>query len=340
MELSKIKVKEIANITGTSLPLISRYFKDRDNTEVIRQNNRIQGITPDAAEKYLRKVGLGYFYRPAIILSANLCGGVGKTTSIYSLGASLRRITGKETPIVFVDGDSQGSFTSLVFGEPAENDEPLLIDFLENRVKIEDILTNIGNNVWFVKSNLNNVSIEKVLTKPQDIKKGMLRFYQAIFDKLGGNTKIFQDHTPQLSALFASSVCALSQLESSLLKSIIVPIRPDKFAINGAEKTLEEVSELMDVFSLDHNFDIHCFLSNKDKRVSTTEKATNIIKNKENIMKYWTFVFIRYSSEIPKTIISHPNASSIYSSGKKNKPAEDYQSLLQYIFSYKQDKDI
>ena len=330
--MAGIKVSEIAKITGYSIPLISRHFKKYDDAKVTRVNNRIVGISSEAAEEYLKNSGLTYFYRPAILLSANLCGGVGKTTSIYNLGACLRRITGRNTPIVYVDGDSQGSFTSIVFGQPADDKELILIDFLEGKASIDDILTEVKDNVWFVKSNLNQAWIDKVLSKPQEIKKGMLRFYESIFNKLGNDTKIFQDHTPQLSNLFASSVCALNQLDNSILKAILVPIRSDKFAIQGADYILKEIAELTETFSLTNTIDTHCFFSSIDKRVSTTAEALRIASSKESIMKNLSSVVIRYCSEITKTIMSSTN---VYSSGRNNNAAEDYQDLLQYIFSYK-----
>nr|WP_244924159.1 AAA family ATPase [Legionella beliardensis] len=110
------------------------------------------------------------------MLSANLCGGVGKTTGTHSLSASARRIIHRDDPIVVVDTDPQGSFTASMFGAPAEDNELILIDFLEGKTKIENILTEVGQNVWFIKSNLNQVYIDKVLSKPAEIKKGMLNF--------------------------------------------------------------------------------------------------------------------------------------------------------------------
>jgi cellulose biosynthesis protein BcsQ len=336
MSVSQLKVSEVARITNTSSPLISRHFKKYTEDTVTRTNNRVTGISPEAVEEYFKSVGIDYFYRPAIILSANLCGGVGKTTSIYNLGSCLRRITGKTTPIVYVDGDSQGSFTSVVFGQPAEDKEPILIDFLEGKASIDDILTEVKDNVWFVKSNLNQVWIDKVLSKPQDIKKGMLNFYEKIFAKLGKNTKIFQDHTPQLSNLFASSICALNQLDNSILKAVLIPIRSDKFAIQGADYILKEIDELTETFSLQNTIETHCFFSSIDKRVSTTAEALRIAGSKENIVRHLSSVVIRYCSEIPKSIMLSGN---VYSSGKNSNAAEDYQDLLQYVFSYKNNLD-
>jgi hypothetical protein len=212
INISPIKISEVARITTTSVPLISRHFKEFKEPLVKRANNRIVGISSEAAEEYFTASGMSYFYQPAVMLSANLCGGIGKTTSIYNLGVCLRRITSVNHPIVYIDGDSQGSFTSIVFGQPAEDNESILLDFIEGKVKIDDILTEINDNIWFVKSNLNQVWIEKTLSKPQEIKKGMLKFCECLFNKFGSRLHIFQDHTPQLSNLFASSICALNQL--------------------------------------------------------------------------------------------------------------------------------
>jgi len=312
--------------------MLSKHFKKYDDTKVSRINNRIIGISPELAEEYLQETNTKYFYKPSIILSANLCGGVGKTSSIYNLGACLRRITNRNTPIVYVDGDSQGSFTSMVFGKPADDEDPILIDFLEGKASIDDVLTEVSENVWFVKSNLNQAWIDKILSKPQDIKKGMLRFYNDIFNKLGNTTKIFQDHTPQLSNLFASSICALNQLDESILKAVIIPIRSDKFAIQGADYILKEVNELTETFSLQDSIDIHCFFSSIDRRVSTTSEALKAAGSKESIMKHLSSVVVRYSSEIPKSIMASTN---VYSAGKNNNAAEDYQDLLQYIYGFK-----
>ena len=335
MQIAPVKIRDIAQLSNTSLPLISRNLKKYNDTEVTKINNRIVGISPEAAEKYLKSIGIDSFYKPAILLSANLCGGVGKTTSIHNLGACLRRITNRKTPIVYIDGDSQGSFTSTIFGKPAEDKEPILIDFLDGKASIEDILVKVNDdNIWFIKSNLNQAWIDRVLKKPQDIKNGMLNLYNKIFEALGTDAKIFQDHTPQISALFASSVCALNQLPKNVLKSIIIPIRSDAFAIQGAEYILKEISELHDTFGSSNDIDIHCFFSNIDKRTkSTTTDALRLASSKEQIQKHLSSVAIRYCSEVPKNIMSSEN---VYSSGKNNNAAQDFQDLLLSIFSSKQ----
>lgn len=332
LTISHMKISEIAKIVGTSVPLISKKFKSNESSQVTRANNRVIGVSPEAVEQYFKDSGLDFLYRGAVMLSANLCGGVGKTSTINNLGAALRRIVSRDTAIVYVDGDSQGSFTSTFFGEPARDNEPILIDFLDNKASIDDVLTQLSDNIWFVKSNLNQVFIDKVISKPQDIKNKMLEFYKAIFAKLGNQTKIFQDHTPQLSNLFASSICALHQLDKEIIKAVLIPIRADKYAIQGADYIIKEMSDLRDTYSFDDNIDIHCFFSNVDRRIPTTGGALQLATQKQSIVKHLSSVAVRFSTEIPKSIAANTN---IFSRGKRTNATEDYQDLLQYILSYR-----
>jgi cellulose biosynthesis protein BcsQ len=331
VNVSQLKISEIARITGVSVPLISRQFKNHDEDNVTRVNNRIIGVSSTAVENYFKEIGLDYLYRGAVINTANLCGGVGKTSSIKNLAAACSRIVSKDTAIVLVDSDPQGSFTASYYGEPADDNELILIDFLEKKASIDDVLTHVKDNVWFVKSNLNQAYIERILSKPGDIKNKMLNFYESIFDKLGPQTKIFQDYTPYLSNLFASTVCALHQLPSSIVRSILVPIRPDKFAVQGAEKIIKEMKEIREAYSFPNPIDIHCFFSNVDRRIPTTAEAFQLASKKESILEHLSSVAVRFNGEIARCNMHNTN---VFNSGKYSNATEDYQDLLQYIFSY------
>jgi len=332
--ISEVKVSELSKISEIQKPVITRYFKDGFDQLVTRNNGRITGISPEAVTQFLLAHGIDYFDRGGVILTGNLCGGVGKTTGTYSLSASARRTHTRIDPIVVIDTDSQASLSKSASGSPARDDELILIDFLEGKAKIEDILTDMGNNVWFVKSNLNQIYMDKILSTPNNIKNKMLHFYKEIFRHLGPKTKIFQDHTPQLSNIFASSLCAISQLDPKFLRAVMIPMRSDDYAIDGAEKMLNEIKELQDTFSLDTSIDIHCYFSSIDRRISTTSEAIKGAKKRDAIINYLSPVVIQYCSEIPKSI---QQSSNVYSSGKSNNAAEDYQDLLQYIFSFKKD---
>ena len=172
-DVSEIKITELQRYVNLSKPAISKYFKSLEDGTTYT-NNRLVGVSPEAVVKFLKKQGIYKFDRPSITLSANLCGGVGKTSSVYSLSAALRRVSSRKTdPIVLIDGDSQASFTHIVCGKRADDNELILIDDIENKASINDILHDIGKNVYFVKSNLNSAFLDKTLNKPADIKKAM-----------------------------------------------------------------------------------------------------------------------------------------------------------------------
>lgn len=327
-KVSEIKITELQRYVNLSKPAISKYFKSL-HSGVTYSNNRITGISPNAASVFLQKQSSYKFHKPSITLSANLCGGVGKTSSVYSLASALRRVS--SDPIVLIDGDSQASFTHIVCGQRAEDNEPILIDYIENKTSIENVLNDIGHNVYFIKSNLNSAFLDKALNKPSDIKRAMKNLYNDIFKTLGENTKIFQDHTPQLSNLFASSISALYQMDSDILCNVLIPIRSDEFAIQGAKYITNEINELVDTYSFDtKKVNIHCFFSALDRRISTSGEAMKTAMSDEIIQNYLCPVVIRYSSEIPKSIMSCQN---IFTSGKNSNATDDYQDMLQYIYN-------
>lgn len=329
---NEFRVSEIAKLTGQDKSVISKYFKT--TTEgVTRNSNRIVGISPEAVHKYFLHIGQSHFDKGAIILLANLCGGVGKTTGTINFTAGLRRITDRKQPIISVDSDPQASYTKHVFKEVAQNKELLLIDFLQGRASIDDILTPLPNNIWFVKSNFNNEHVSKILDKPQDIKNGMLKFYNAIFNKFGNKAKIIQDHNPSLNVTLASSICAIKQIDSNdIVRALLIPIRSDVIALDGARSVLGEVRSLDETFSLPDSINIHCFFSVIDNRLSTLSAVLENAADDKTFVKYLSDVSIRFSDDIHKSIANNTN---VYTKSPSSKAAEDYNELVNFVFSYK-----
>jgi cellulose biosynthesis protein BcsQ len=331
MEISEVKITELQKYVDMSKPGISKYFKSLDSG-VTFSNNRIIGISPEAVSSFLKKYTSLNFDKPSINLTGNLCGGVGKTSSAYNLAMAHRRITSrKDSPIVLIDGDSQASFTQIVTGSKADDHQPILIDYIENKAKLNDVLFDLGNSIYMIKSNLNNAFLDKTINRPSDIKNIMKNLYNDIFQTLGVNTKIYQDHTPQLSNLFASSVSALYQMPQNVNSNIIIPVRSDDFAIQGANYIINEINDLCDTYNFSRDrIKIHCFFSAVDRRISTTDDAIKRAMSNETLQPHLSTVAVRYSSEIPKTIM---NCSNVFSQGKINNATEDYQELLQSIYN-------
>jgi cellulose biosynthesis protein BcsQ len=330
VNFSFIKVSELAELCGNSTALISRYFKNADEPIVTRVNKRITGISPEGAEAFLKSVGFNYFYKPAISSQDNSCGGVGKSTSTVSLCVSLRRIVSRKTAIVINDQDSQYSLTKQITGNAARDDEFTLYDYLHGKASIDDLLIPLNDNIWIIRSNFNLMYADRALTKPQEIKTKMFNFYSDIFNKLGSDTKIFQDNNPQHSNLKASYIAALFQLSPHILTTLAIPMRSDEHAINGAHKLLNEVQDIAETFSFENKINIQCFLSKVDYREVKDSEIKELIHNYDNVRQYFSLAAIRYSKEITASI---NQARNIYSHNSKNKAAVDYQQLLQYLFN-------
>jgi MinD-like ATPase involved in chromosome partitioning or flagellar assembly len=331
-QICEVKISEIAKITGHDKSIISRYFKNHTEKEVTRVNKRIVGIKPDAAYQYLKDANFNYFDKGAVILLANICGGVGKTTGTNNITAGLRRIIPIDDPLICIDGDPQSSCTKHILGDYAPDNALLLIDFLEGRATLDDILMPMDNNIWFLRSNLNQASIERVLSKPQDIKNCMLHFYEEIFKRFGDKAKIIQDHNPSLNSVLISSFCAVHQLNPSILRALLIPMRSDEYAINGARNVLRELKALKDTFRLDSEIDIHCYFSAIDNRISTMASVLEKVNKDEHIIKHFSDVAIRFSDEVHKSIDKKKN---VYSRNAANKAAEDFNELIHFTFKGK-----
>jgi len=331
MKVSEIKPSELQRYVDMSKAGISKYFKTNPE-HITLKNNRLTGVSPSAASGFLKKYSSYKFFGPSITLFANLCGGCGKTTSLYSLSAAARRVTSTEDdPIILIDCDSQASLTYTISGKRAQQNEPILIDYIERKASLEDIVTDLGSNTYLIKSNLNSAFFDKTLNRPSEIKACMRDFYRDLFKKFGKNTKVFQDHTPQLSNLFASSVCGIFQMPEEVICNILIPIRSDDFAIQGGKYIIEEIGDLIETYSFNKNkVNIHCFFSSLDRRVSSSGEAIKKAMQDEVLQEYLSPTAIRYSSEIPKSIT---NGANIFTHGKKNNATEDYQDLLLYIFN-------
>ena len=330
--ISPIKVQELAKIAEVSQPVISRKFKE-EHGAIKNDRNRILGITPQAIEEYLTAKGHGDIYQGGVYVASNLCGGTSKTTSSISIGASFRRISNPEkSPIIWVDYDSQFSLTSVLTGNAIADDKPVLVNYFENKAKLEEILTPVGNkedNLWLIGSNLNNLYLEKTTSTPQAIRSNMRRLIEDIFAKFGNRAKIFFDSPPALSNTTSSLICALSELQEKYDTKLLIPLRSDRFSYNGARLTIQEKKSILEAFSLP-DFDTVVFLSSFDKRLKISVDIFKQLLEDPTLKDFVSPVVVRYSSEVSK---AHQGNRSIFN-GSNSPATEDYTDLMLFIMGY------
>lgn len=333
IEFSQIRVGEIAKIVSESSSTVSKKLKSFSfNDNFLRKSKygKILGISPEAASMYLLKNGITLFQKGSIILSGNICSDIGKTTSILYLGIALSKISGKDSPIIFVDTDHNFNLTLMLNQEAALNNEFVLKDFLAGDVSIEKILTKIGKNIWLIKSNISNGLINEIVENSVDIKEKMLFFYNELFRIFGKNVKILQDNSSQLSKCFNSSICGLYQMQDiSLLKVVLIPICDKKHSLFGAKYIINEIKKLKKIFNFKSSVKINCFFSIIDNMLDARQETLHIIKTCNEIAQ-------NLSTSVIKSHLNKNNClfckSSIVDIKLKSKYFEDYQRFLIEIF--------
>lgn len=305
-DIALVKMKELSVVSGVQLPNLTRYFKNRPDSEVYKSQSKITGIHPGGAEAFLLSKGFQSIYRPGLYMTNSQTGGVAKTTATINLAMSFARISDrKKHPILIADVDSQASLTGQLLGDINE-DAPVLADFVLGKVKsLRDIAIEIGENIFLIPSSLENSYLDKAVRDPVKIKSEGLRVIQAAFKtfSIEGNLKIFLDTPPALSPITHTFFLAGNQLGDEFDRVLCIPIRPDKTAIKGCQICLEEYQSIIDAFGMTEKLRVFPFMTHFEQRTKNSMGAMKMILENEVISEYGLCpLVIRESAEIAKNI--------------------------------------
>ena len=320
METGKtIRITEMARIASISKSAVTQSLKN----EIGVSTGRIYGVEPEAAQRFFIKRGFGDFYKSGLFVISTQTGGSGKTSTTINLAISARRITDRKHAIIMIDGDSQASLSKQTTGDAAPIGEATLNSFIENNSSIDDLLTDVGDNMFVVRSNLQNLYNDRSLSNVTAVRNTMSNLVRGLFKKFGDNTKIFVDTPPQLSAVSQSFILACSDIEFGYL---LIPIRPDSFGISGAKICIRESLETLRAFKMEGAAKICCFLSAHNSRSSASMTTLKDIIKSDDLSKYISPVMIRYSQELPKSTFRQ---GGIFNETKNIKTiGSDYMDLL------------
>lgn len=333
--VSPIKVNELAAILEITPPVISKRLKSKDES-IVKTNNRIVGITPEGIEEYFRSRGQEQLYKTFFAVISSVCGGTQKSSSSLALMASARRITSRQRKggaIILIDTDSQSSSTETLLGAPIPEGKPVLINYLEGKCSLEDILSPVGDpseNMWVIGSNLNNVFLEKHISSPSQIKNSMKKVFDALVQHFGEGIKVFVDTAPQLSNCVSSCLAGLSMLQQEGVSvAHLLPNRGDSFSISGNVYSINERDELLKTFNLPE-VPTTVFLSCYDARLKVSVEIMKKLLENKVLEKHLSPVVIRYCSAVAQANLSK---TSIYT-GKTTSASDDYTQLLLYILGF------
>lgn len=168
-----------------------------------------------------------------IIAIANQKGGVAKTTSTLNIGVALRRLNKK---VLLIDGDPQSSLTKLYWNIKDYDEIFGLTELMEAAMlhKPFDAKTVIRhddlNDIDYIPADNSLSSVVQALTKPNTMRQALHN--DAI---IGKYDYVIVDCPPSLSALLYNELTAADE--------VIIPVEPEKAAVEGIEQLLETVED-------------------------------------------------------------------------------------------------
>ena len=163
-----------------------------------------------------------------VIAIANQKGGVGKTTTAINLAASLAVLAKK---VLIIDADPQANTTSGLNFSPDNDQKRTLYEVMIGAIDIRDTLiqTEIGN-LHMIPSHINLVGAE-IEMLGNDNRESVLK--DALAPIRGEYDYVIIDCSPSLGLITVNSLTAAD--------SIIIPVQPEFFALEGLGKLLQTI---------------------------------------------------------------------------------------------------
>lgn len=276
----------------------------------------INHILPETVRKFIYAKGLRI---PSKVISFQMLkGGVAKTTSALNFGIRAAMYGAK---VLFIDLDQQANLTFALAGDAGADldadteNQPVWVDLLEKKAKIQDVRIQIDTGLDLIPSNLNNSVLDRVLLN------GNRNWSQAVNQHLkeirAEYDLVIIDTAPNLSAINTAVTCA-----SDL---VILPINPDKFSILGVRKHLADLAELESEFSL--SLEKKILFTRFDGRESISKDIlAQAIEEFEGLLME---NYVRASSEIKNAIGARKSLFATKSNAK-----EDYDLVTRELLEF------
>ena len=243
----------------------------------------------------------------------NLKGGVAKTTTGVNIAKGLAN---KGFKTLIIDTDMQANATSIFLEEERTKDDykgfaELLVD--EKLEDVEEYIYNVGENLDMIGSSL--AVAESEMKIRSSFNRNSSNIVKKVLKKLDSKYDYcIIDCAPTINLITLNIIIASDE--------IIIPIKIDKFALEGYRTTLKNINQIVDDYELDTELTVLYTMVNRnniDKQI-----IQNISGNRFEIT-------IRHQAK-PVTESALKNEVLIDSS-KSSKVKEDYQKLIDEIIA-------